>query len=669
MWYPIGIILNNFKSFEYQEFPFKKGAFLVQGVNKTDEGQQSNGSGKSALREALCYVLDLPLIAESLTDLINDNNGAKSCSVGFSLKNVLSNQELTITRTTPLKGSSTLVIILNGEDQKDKFATVPEGNKLIIELLGVSKEDLTNHYIISKEKYKSFFSSSDKQVKELIGRFSNFNKIDGVEDIVQKDIDKLEYKLHVNENDLSKLEGKVEILQEQLEAEKNIDTSLVKSAMITEFENAIIKHKETIQNNKDNIVISENKIKEYKQQAITEKAVLKVYNEELADLKEVRYDEAIKALNQEKKGVLLEKIKIGDSISELNENLKEFNKFKIEVETTIEGSIKCPKCLHEFILDSELSVEEARKTLPQVLEEIEGINSNLQLQGTQLDELDKSIGKFHEKIQDYDSKITEFGNLKRGIIKKKSSKEDDINDLTTKIKWEETCIVNFLNGIEYTDKYIKEAEKGIEETKAKEITTREKEIQEQIDSLNEEGVVEQEKEIQRIKDDIFDVEQWIIRFKKFKSSLANESLEIIQGYANMYLQKMKTNISLQLEGYKTLKNGDIREKITPIILKNGIQKGTGSLKKFSGGERVRVDIATSVLALQNLINNSSPTGGLNLLFTDEITEGVDGLGLENLAKSISGLDKFCYIISHVQHESVNENILTIEKVNDISKII
>ena len=39
------------------------------------------------------------------------------------------------------------------------------------------------------------FMTSDTKVKELISRFSNFDKVDGVEDVVQEDIDELEKEL------------------------------------------------------------------------------------------------------------------------------------------------------------------------------------------------------------------------------------------------------------------------------------------------------------------------------------------------------------------------------------------------------------------------------------------------------------------------------------------
>jgi DNA repair protein SbcC/Rad50 len=136
----------------------------------------------------------------------------------------------------------------------------------------------------------------------------------------------------------------------------------------------------------------------------------------------------------------------------------------------------------------------------------------------------------------------------------------------------------------------------------------------------------------------------------------------------MYLEKMRCNLSVKLEGYKVNKDGSIREKVTPIILRDGEQEGSGSYRKFSGGERAKIDFAM-IVALQTLINNNCENSGLDLLWIDEVTESLDGRGLENLIESVRDLGKTILVTSHVTHESHHDNILTIEKVNGKSRIL
>ena len=51
------IVLNNFISFQYQEFEFKNGRFLVLGENLDSLISQSNGSGKTSLFQAIRFVI------------------------------------------------------------------------------------------------------------------------------------------------------------------------------------------------------------------------------------------------------------------------------------------------------------------------------------------------------------------------------------------------------------------------------------------------------------------------------------------------------------------------------------------------------------------------------------------------------------------------------------
>jgi exonuclease SbcC len=666
MWTPKKLTLENFRSFVEQEYIFEKGAFLIQGVNKTDQGSSSNGSGKSSLRESLCYCLGLPTFSDTITDLINNN--AKSCTVKLELYNDLTKQKLEIIRTSPLKGSAKLSIILNDEDQKDKFATVRDGDKLIIELIGISKEDLLNHYIISKEKFTSFFSSSDTKVKELISRFSNFDKVDGVEDVVQEDIDKLEEKLTLLNDEKNKIIGKLELLQEELVKELEIDLTETKNEQILELKSQISTCElEIKQVNELAVKCLENTVVLKQERKVAQKAV-DVLEKELLSLKEVSFEKEIESVKEEKKEVLVLSDEVNSQNTEIQNNIKEYTKFKIEVETTIEGAIKCPKCLHEFIPNDEISVEEAKNTLPTILQELEDFEGKITKNDEQLAEINSILEEYNTKLSGYEVKITEFTEYKTNLTTNIATAKRNVQSIDVSIKDSEIELEEYekqnlrsINDIERIQEEIKILE-------GKELETREKEINEKIDILAQEDI-KLDESIQEQKDKIFVKEQWIHRFKKFRSSLANESLGVIQGYANMYLQKMKTNLTIELEGYKLKKDGKVSEKINPIILRDGIKEGTGNYKKFSGGERNKVDFATSVLAIQSLINNSCHTGGLDCIFSDEITEGLDVLGIENLVSSLGDLEKIVLITSHVKHEKVHENILTIEKVNGISKIV
>ena len=48
-----------------------------------------------------------------------------------------------------------------------------------------------------------------------------------------------------------------------------------------------------------------------------------------------------------------------------------------------------------------------------------------------------------------------------------------------------------------------------------------------------------------------------LKFKKFKTYLANQCISSIEGYTNFYFKKINSNLQIKINGYKELANGDI----------------------------------------------------------------------------------------------------------------
>jgi Fe-S cluster assembly ATPase SufC len=191
-------------------------------------------------------------------------------------------------------------------------------------------------------------------------------------------------------------------------------------------------------------------------------------------------------------------------------------------------------------------------------------------------------------------------------------------------------------------------------------------LQVKIKGLNDDHIKIEEL-IKNNESERFKHEQWIYNFKKFKSFLANKSIKSIEVLSNLTLKRMNSALQVQLEGYGLLKSRELREKITTSILRDGFNEG--SFFKFSGGERGDIEIAT-ISALQQLINFNTESGGLDILIIDEILESIDGVGLAEVAKAASKLNKTIGLITHVSIPSDDHyEIVTVEKRNKISKII
>jgi len=626
MWIPKKLKIKNFRSIIDDEFNFNNGkTYLLQGVNMTDEGFESNGSGKSSYREALSYVLGLPIFAATLVDIINDN--AEETLVEFEAYNNYIGKTLSVLRTTPRRGSSKLQIMLNEENQKDYFSTVSEGDKLIIEILGLPKEDILNHFIISKEKFISFFSSSDNAIKDLINRFSGANKLDGVADLIQKDIDEEVEKKKTQEAELNKLHGRLGSLEEDLEEAKNKDSEKDKSEALTSLNNSIGVYTENINNLSQKVSNEEKTIKKHEGSAPKLEADIKTVEKEIEKVKgDIK--------------------KVEDSKESYQVELNEIKGLKREVDLALKGAIECPKCTFEFNPADDINIDEARKTLPELKESIQQLEQTISEQDIKYDAHSKSLRVKKQQREQYE---TELDSLNREIKTCKSNIESHRQQIKSK------------------EELIESTKKEIESVKDQKFESHEKEIKDKI-KITKKEIKTIEGELQSIDGVSATLVGWQVRFKRFRSYLANKSLFNIQGLTNLYLQQMNTNLNVQIEGFKQNKDGSIREKITPIVMRDGVIEGTGSYKKYSGGERARIDIAIT-LAMRYLINQASKSGGFDLFWIDEITEGTDSLGIENIAQSINELKLTSIITSHVQHEKNYEYIYTAIKEKSKTKLI
>lgn len=190
---------------------------LVFGNNMDNDSQQSNGSGKSALIEAIA----IGLLGESLRkvkidEIINDNEN--EATVIISLYNTVSRRTIKVERVLSRKKPQAIVIYDNGEVVV--MPSVAEYNQYILELIGLSKDDIFANFILSKHKFKSFLTSSDNDKKEIINRFSNGVVVDDAIAIITEDLVPVEKQLEETNKSLSACSGQITAYTEQINLTK-----------------------------------------------------------------------------------------------------------------------------------------------------------------------------------------------------------------------------------------------------------------------------------------------------------------------------------------------------------------------------------------------------------------------------------------------------------------
>lgn len=652
---------ENFGSFKELDYDFVQKPILIQGENTSEDSQESNGSGKSFIQAAIEFCL-FKTTSRKVKDIELINFDSSECFVELTISCEIRRQVLKIYRQIKKKGSTNLQLFIN--DEPVEFANINDGNKFIVEWIGIQSEDLQNYYIINKERFRSIFSSSNREKIDIINRFSRSSIISGIDKLVQRDIQREESLLtDLLKSEIS-IQSKITTLKEQLDYEVNRNFEEEQNQKILVEKGEIDKLVSLISLN--NTKISENlndvRTKEELKSILEQIESIEFNLKNLGEFDDSNKNEIIVSKNN-----LYDKIKSCNSERIVSKNsLREVDSLISDIEKVIKGSVTCPKCSHVFnISDPNIDIEEEKKTLSESLKVSNQIIEKLSLIEDQVKKYEFEINKLDDNIRSIESQSEKFYRDKKLLNTRISLLLDEQRKVESQLKKNQDEISLLSDDINIKKNKIKIHEDNIEAIKNQEKdTVRIESIKESIKVCKVElKSIEEKVETQKSK--IFEVSQWIVNFKKFNVHLANKSLLAIQANCNKFLKDIKSDIQVRWEGYKIMSDKSIKEEITPYVIRDN---ETRDFWSFSGGERVRMEYAM-IFTLQKMINSTNKWGGLSFLSTDEIGEGLDSLGLSDLMKSFESLNKTVLITTHVVNRSISENVLLIRKENKVSKIV
>ena len=604
MWNLKDIKIQDFFSHVDSEYSFhNECCTLIVGDNKDRGG--NNGAGKTTLFEAI----SVALTGRSLRDIKKEsfiNDESESCLVKLSLYNNVTKHELEITRQFFRGNKTSKIEIIEDGEINSTITSVNEADKRILELIGVGREDLLRYYIISQDNVYTFFTAADNEKKEILNRITSADLINPILDELSNRKKNLEEKKNELSKELVALDSKKETLDEQLE---ELKSNIVSSEELLDIQNRIKK----LEKRKQSYLEDNNNI----------------HNE----LKKLDG----KNLDIDKLESKLKKIK---KLIEDKKNLKDENKKIIRsAEQDLGGAVVCPKCGENFIPESELnlSVEDTKK----ILKEAEQENKSIET----------ALSKLLEQRKDIQSEIDEAEEIQDTIRRKKreiKSNEDEIQIIDKKI--------------------VNRKKEIIELKKRKENNVAIKSIEDKIDEC-ERKMEEVQKKIMPLEEELNQVNYWIYYMGKngFKTYLANKAVSVLEGTVNSYLNKFKSDLSVNINGFKILKDGSVREKIESFVLESGMNPKL--FMAMSGGERGRIKLA-GILAIQHLINMSLNGNGLNLLILDESLSGIDSEGTMEFVNILENIGSTILLITqNIEDSKIFKNVLTVEKKNGVSRYI
>lgn len=220
MWKLNKISARNLCAFKTLDYTLNQGVTtLIFGNNMDNDSQGSNGAGKSAMLEAISIALTGdPLRKIKIEEIIND--ASDNASVTAELYNDMTNEKFIIERYLE-RGESqsvtcTICNELEGHTEDIIQASVADYNKYILDKIGLTKDDVFSNFILSKHRFKSFLSSSDKDKKEIINRFSNGIIVDASIEKLEEDIVPIDEKVRESEQKVANLNGSVSAIDEQI---------------------------------------------------------------------------------------------------------------------------------------------------------------------------------------------------------------------------------------------------------------------------------------------------------------------------------------------------------------------------------------------------------------------------------------------------------------------
>ena len=662
---------NNFQSFRGEVYyEIQNGVpVLVKGDNQTDPGQESNGAGKSVLMSIVEYVY-LHMTSKKVNDVMLINWLEDDCELSSEIYCPIRKESLLIERGISRKGGGRSQLSVNGKVKysfDDKM--VNEIDKFIIDWIGVSKEDLQNFFILSKFKYVSFFAASNTNLVSLIGRFSNSNIISGIDSDILSNVTSLENNLKLLNGQKDRVLGKIEVHKQNIENEKNIDKSELLAQEMNKIDDKVIIENENIVKYGE-IITSNNEIID------NELLLIKDTNSKLektkSEIESVKgklneFESKFKTFDNDSLKVKSDKDVVDTNISGLNENKKEILLTIQDIEINLKGTVECPNCHHEFIVGKEdIDVEEERLALNDAKGLLDKVESNISTLKGQLSEFDTKIVNLRRNrllVETEENEVRRLiFNLNTSIDKFLSeirNKESNINSIKIDNEKYKKLIENCKLNISELER-LKSGLSVDSFDNSEKIKSIEDEIEKCVDEISD-----IELQSKAIDESILEYKQWAFTFKEFSQYLSVKTLKVLQGYANKFLNDLKTDLRIQLEGYKIKADGTLSDKITAYIVRDGNVREFGN---FSGGERVRLE-AAMILTIQHAINSTHPYGGLNFLSIDEIFESTDRLGINLLTSSLMELKKTILITTHIPGDNYDCPVVIVKKVNGISKLI
>jgi DNA repair exonuclease SbcCD ATPase subunit len=588
------MVIENFLSFGKAVFYFDEvGLCLVEGENMDDESARSNGSGKSAMIDALVWCLFGTTLRGYENDEVVNRKVGEDCvvTVYFVPDDVSVQYEVRRARRHS-KFKNTLIIEetnRGGESSDLSGSSNSETQEIIEKILGCSKRTFLSSVVFGQDRAYRFSSLTDKEQKEILDevlgveRFAQacaaarvkVNEIEASVIQAQRDFDKAEEARDAARDDMEEMKEKGESFEDE------------RKEKIKAEREKLTKAKEWVKKNAkldgDKLKAAAEKTK--KAEATAEKT--------LAGLDKVR-DEAfeLRAVAQAK-------------VSELKSQVKKHEGLKGD----------CPTCGQRI---DDLQHE---RVLTDLKKKFAAASKTLERAQTVVDKMEEQV--------------TEAQNEAVAARRAAFAAQKDLAEVAAS----EANAKAWKQRVSDHEKRVAELEKEESPYAAltKKAEARYIKHDAEVKLLNERIAAEEA----RLKTAKF----WVTAFgaKGLRSLLLDTSLPILNDEAARLSEAVTGgSIAISFSATSELKSG---KTVDRFEVKVDNKHGAGTYQGNSAGERAKVDLCVG-LALQRLVASRS-SSSFNVVFFDEVFDHLDGAAHERVVDVLSEIEKdSIFVVSH-----------------------
>ena len=620
-WEVVGIEATNFLSFKSIKWKFQQTTFVVSGSfysSDSNSGYLSNGSGKTSFIESIhTAIFGKSMTGRRISQCLR--YGADKMTLDVHLKRT-DGSDLNIYREVRDGKSSILKILLNGKhidlqsnsDQPIGFVNPIDGNRWILNHIGLSADDVSSFYFVSPTTYKPFFNKTERERIQLFKRLANVSQID----VVSEDIKDL----------LGECKDAVASVDGELDG-YNRDLLLLEGVLRDSTERFQVDISSAITNIRELITIEQ-----------------KLWKTATADL--ARFNKELKVMPAPDESVNKE-IKCFEDAREVlvkmyNETTGYINLAKSAIASLDVRKVKCdlnrqkilcPACKHEFDILSTLDKDELAK----IREEEANINTERTCQSKFIESKQRLLDGVEEDLKNNKNKLKELNTQTSGNTQRFITKSVDVGNAQASIVAHERKLAELTTEFNQAKSERDLGYRGTEAAKIKNIKSSIGSVQKRLD------IATTEYETARLAYN---------HVLAFTVQCCHRVIKVFCSLVNNYLATIDSGLKLRYTGVKTIKSGEDRIHTLPIITNDGVEVEYSSL---SFGERARLNVCIE-LVIQGFINTNSSGGGLNIYVNDEAMAGCDANGIKKLYLLFEKIGKLIMFVTHTGNLDIERGI-------------